>query len=464
MFIEINRNKSVPIKKQLYDALTLKFLNGEVEGGVKMPSTRRLAEDLNLSRNTVLEIYEQLIAEGYLYAARGSGTFVAENIAKRNVRKVIKDKTEKKNGSVSGISLVAGTPDLENFPLKAWEKALHSLLLRNETVLFDYGSYEGYQPLRESLCQYLANHKGIICESDQIIITSGAKDAMRILASALKPYFQSLLMESPCIDFIEGVFGYYSYRLLPCRVDNEGLVVDEIKEKTPSLIYTSPSHQFPLGGTLSVSRRQQLVTIADEFNHVILEDDYDSEFRYKGAPLNSIYLLNPERVIHIGTFSKTLSPSLRIGYMVVPYHFLKNIRGYFERIGNFPCTLNQAVLNELIINGSYEKHVYKMTRLYKAKMSLLVKRLREIFGKRISINGEYSGLHLAVIFKDVLFSELDLPCFRSGGVEVELLSCYDYGKKISETNTLIIGFGHLGFEEIENAVRRLFFIVEKLTN
>ena len=123
MFIEINRNKSVPIKKQLYDALTLKFLNGEVEGGVKMPSTRRLAEDLNLSRNTVLEIYEQLIAEGYLYAARGSGTFVAENIAKRNVRKVIKDKTEKKNSSVSGISLVAGTPDLEKLSCESLGKS-----------------------------------------------------------------------------------------------------------------------------------------------------------------------------------------------------------------------------------------------------------------------------------------------------------------------------------------------------
>ena len=456
MFIEINRNNKIPVKKQLYDALTFKFLNGEIDGGSKLPSTRKLSDELNISRSTILEIYEQLIAEGYLYSSRGSGTYVSENIkTNRQKSEKVRESGKRYDKGKDLISLIAGTPDLDSFPYKAWEKAFHTVLLRNDREIYDYGNDLGYFPLRETLCDYLVNHKGIRCAMDQIIITSGTKDSMNIIASSLKSYFNTLISEYPCVDFIEPVFKAGHYHFIKARVDNEGLVVSSIDMKSPSLIYASPSHQFPLGGTLSIARRQALVEFAEKYDHVILEDDYDSEFRYRGAPINSLFQLNSDRVIHIGTFSKTLCPSLRIGYMVLPVHLIKSVRIYFEKIGNFPCTLNQAVLNEIIMNGSYEKHVYRMTRQYKSKMTILCKTLREKFGKDICINGEFCGLHLVVSFRDCEFSELDRTIFMAEGLEVDFPDDYLLEEKVIRGNKLIVGFGYLTHEEIVTAVNRL---------
>jgi GntR family transcriptional regulator/MocR family aminotransferase len=465
MILDINRNSTIPIKKQLYDALTYKILRGEFEHGQKLPSSRQLSEELNIARNTVVEIYEQLIAEAYLVTRKGSGTFVSETgQIKFHTAAEQKPETKREKRKPDLISLVAGTPDLSRFPQKAWQNAYRDVAYQDQAVLHGYGNAFGYRTLRETLAKYLLIHKGIHASYRQIIITSGTKDALRLLAMSLKGQYNHLITESPCIRFAVSVFKAIDYGILPVPVDQEGLVVDALPANTtPSLIYTSPSHQFPIGGTMSFARRNALIEYARSHGHLVIEDDYDSEFRYRGAPVNALFQLSNDDVIHVGTFSKTISPSLRLGYMVLPEKILEQVRSYQYMVGNPPPTLNQVVVSEMFANGSYEKHLYKMNKIYKVKMAAITKYLRAVFGDtNVTINGENSGLHISVKFDDISFSGQHQQIFSSHGIRVNLCSDYAMDGKDELCDTLVLGFGHLQLDEITKAVTGLKNAIEEI--
>jgi len=456
MFVEIDRNSTISIKKQLYDALTYKILNKELPSGHRMPSSRQLADQLNIARNTVTEIYDQLVAESYLNTYQGKGTYVAQLGDCRLCCIHGKESSEKEAIEEKNlISLVAGTPDLESFPDKHWLKACRDVFDAADPVFFDYGQTSGYVPLKNSLVKYLKYHKGIYCGYDQIIITNGTKHAASLIASALKNEYSNIIIESPSVDFIARAFSQNGYNVTAAETDKDGLAIENLKESTPSLIYTSPAHQFPLGITMPVCRRQKLLDFAAANGHIVLEDDYDSEFRYKGAPVNSLYQLNSERVIHLGSFSKTLSPALRLGYIVVPDKLLDMFTVYQKSVGNPVNTFNQAVLNELISSGVYENHIYKMTKIYKAKMKMLMQNLQDAFAESIVINGCAIGLHISVEFTDIVFDIKDKETFRNNGLDVELISEYNVDKPGFGCNSIIIGFGHLKTAEIQQAIKRL---------
>ena len=456
MFIEINRNSKISIKKQLYDALTYKILNKELKHGQKMPSSRQLSSQLSIARNTVTEIYDQLVAEAYLKTQQGKGTFVAKV---GHCKLCCDDSCDKKEDHASlkedCINLIAGKPDLSSFPLKSWHSAFRNVFEKGSISLYDYGDMLGYKPLRKSLVKYLKYHKGIYCGYEQIIITNGTKDALRLIGLSLKDKFSNIVIESPCVDFAESVFKSCKYNIISAHADKQGIIVNNLNTTTASLMYVSPAHQFPLGGTLPISRRQKLVEFVTTYNHIILEDDYDSEFRYKGAPVNSLYQLCSDNVIHLGTFSKTLCPSMRLGYIVIPQHLISDFKGYRYSAGNPPNTINQAILSELIINGFYENHIYKMTKVYKTKMKLISQKLHVSFGNNIEINGCALGLHISVEFKNVVFTENDKSIFIEEGIEVDLLKDYYWDRNQDKCNTLILGFGHLNLDDIEEAVNRL---------
>ncbi|MBN2879106.1 MAG: PLP-dependent aminotransferase family protein [Clostridia bacterium] len=456
MFVEIDRNSSISIKKQLYDALTYKILNKELPAGHRMPSSRQLSDQLSIARNTVTEIYDQLVAESYLNTYQGRGTFVAQLGDCKISSSQKKDFSEKEDTSDKDIiSLVAGRPDLESFPDKQWLKACRDVLETHSQRFFDYGETNGYTPFRKSLVKYLKYHKGIYCSYNQIIVTNGTKHAAYLIASALKHKYSKVMIESPAVDFIARTFHQNGYDVTAAPTDNNGMIVENLNESTPSLIYTSPAHQFPLGGTMPICRRQKLLDFAAANGHIVLEDDYDSEFRYKGAPVNSLYQLNSERVIHLGSFSKTLSPALRLGYIVVPDKLVDVFNVYQDSVGNPVNTLNQAALNELITSGVYESHIYKMTKVYKAKMKMLTQSLSDAFAESIIINGCAIGLHISVEFTDIMFNIKNKEIFRDNGLDIELTSEYNVDKPSSSCNSLIIGFGHLNTEQIQQAIQRL---------
>ena len=463
MFVEIDRNSNISIKKQLYDALTYKILNKEISAGHKMPSSRQLAEQLNIARNTVTEIYDQLVAESYLKTHQGRGTFVAKvGDCRLCCSDKSKPKENEKDETGDIISLIAGRPDLDSFPAKQWIKAYRDVCDAAGRDFFDYGDINGYIPLKKSLVKYLKYHKGIYCSHQQIIITSGTKHAVSLISLALKNYFGKVIIESPSVDFISKTFKLNSYSIVPAKTDKDGLMVESISEDTPSLLYTSPAHQFPKGGTLPICRRQKLIDFALQNGHIILEDDYDSEFRYKGAPVNSLFQLSSENVIHLGSFSKTLSPALRLGYMVIPERLLDIFNIYQSTAGNPVNTINQAVLNALIENGVYENHIYKMTKIYKAKMKALTQNLDDAFNGNIKINGCSIGLHVSVEFIGVSFSREHKSVFIDYGIDVEMISEYNIEKSSNICNTIIIGFGHLPIEQIAEAVHRLQKAIDRI--
>ena len=336
MFIDIDRNSRIPIKKQLYDQLTYMILNKEILHGEKLPSSRDLASSLKIARNTVIEVYEQLAAELFITTRKGSGTFA---VCRKQccTKKHQKEKTQKAPKEHTGISLLTCIPDLSSFPKQPWIQATRKVVSKDDPDLIGYGDTTGYLPLRQALQKYLKTHKGIHCSEEQIIICGGTKDAIILIALSLKHDINTLLMESPGVPFVPNIFHALGYHIDPIAVDDTGIVTDKLQQKQRSIIYTSAAHQFPLGGTLTIERRYELIDFAAQNSHYIIEDDCDSEFRYRGAPVNSLFQLNSENVLHLGTFSKTICPSLRLGYIVIPERLITKLTQSMELLGNPPA-------------------------------------------------------------------------------------------------------------------------------
>lgn len=464
MFITIDRNINTSIKKQIYDAITNKILNGEIKSGVKMPSSRQLATQLNVSRNTVTEIYDQLVAESYLITFHGKGTYVA-NVIKLD-SEITQDRKEEKDYSEINndeISFIAGTPDLSKFPKKIWLNSIKKYFCEENENILDYSGLYGYVPFRKSLGEYLLKHKGIKCSYKQIIVTSGTRGGISLTALFFINKMKKIMLESPVVNFAKDIFMSYGYELIGIGVDENGLKTDVLPDISNSMIYTTPSHQFPMGGTLPIDRRQKLVEFAKKNGNYILEDDYDSEFRYKGAPVNSLYQLAPDMVIHFGTFSKTIAPSLRLGYMVLPESVLSSFEKYFESVYESPYITGQMAMTNLLKTGFYEKYLHKMRRIYKSKMSFLIKVLKNEFKDTISINGKNSGLHVAVKFKNIQFRLRDKKIFHKYGLDLDF--SIDYMVEYEEyCNTVILGFGHLTETEILKGIKRFKRALLKINN
>ena len=448
MFVQLDRNGTVPIRKQLYDALTGSILSGALQSGEKLPSTREMSDKLGVARNTIVEIYEQLISESYLTTFPGRGTFVApqqehaphgwtrsepawwEQAARADMPLLSTTWAARASGALreSGpadvIAFAGGMPDLETFPRKAWLRALRESLIFADTSLFGYGDVMGYFPLRLSLAEHLAKYKGIRCSPYQIVLVNGTADAILLCALMFRQEHRTLMVETPVIDFVPEIFRMLSYPLFPLAVDDEGIRTERLPDRSGDLIFCSPSHQFPLGGTLSIGRRLQLTDYVRRNRHFLIEDDYSSEFRYAGAQVNSLAQLAPDHVIHLGTFSKTLAPFLRLGYMVVPESLVPAVKQCQTLLSRRVGTLEQMALNVLIEQGSYTRHVLAVGKRYKRKMQCLVGALQEAFGDEVRILGSHAGLHVAVTFSGISFSPKTDAVLAHHGVCAERLAEY----------------------------------------
>lgn len=474
MFVEIDRNSNVSIKKQLYDGLTSLILSQGLIAKDKLPSTRMLASQLDIARNSVIEIYEQLVAEGYAFSKKGKGTFVSdvseyvtgdfEIFETKNISKheVLTDPDT--------ISFVPGKPDLGHFPSRLWMNYMKDYLYSSKPEKVGYTQVKGYWPLRNELVQYLKKHKGITCDEEHIFITNGTSGALNYIGVSMNTTIEHMITESPVMDFVPEIFKCYNYQISGCCVDKYGMDIDKLpKGLEKSLIYTSPSHQMPLGGVMPIHRRQKLIKYAQEEGHYIIEDDYDSEFRYKGAPVNALKQLDTDRVIYLGTFSKTLGPGLRMGYMVVPDSLLELFNYSYNSTYRHVQTMDQYLVYRLMNEGQFERHIYKMTKLYKKKRETLLESIKTYIFDRVKIIGSEAGLHLCLKYEDRVFDVSDQRKLESLGVSIDLLTEYlleNIGKENEEnenegkqkslsTDTLIIGFGHLSLEEIEQGIKIL---------
>lgn len=455
MWIHIEKNTNIPLMKQLYSKLRKMILKGELLEGERLPSTRLLSNQLHISRNVVLEAYDQLIAEGFLVTKQGAGTFVAEGAYFPVEKGTENFFTEEKVGKSAIIDFRSGIPDLSFFPRKTWSKLLQTTCLTSEDYIFNYGNPEGHPVFRQVLSRYLKKTRGVCCHPNQIVVTSGATQALSMLTKLLLTQGDKMFIEDPITKDIQTIFSSTGATLYPIPVDKEGMQTHLLPHnEKPACIFVTPSHQFPLGSTLPIQRRIELLAYAKMKACYIIEDDYDSEFRYEGTPVPSLQGLDPNRVIYVGSFSKILSPGLRLGYLVLPPQFIeqcKTIKWFTDL--HTPC-LEQLVLANFIEEGYLERHIYKMKKIYKKRRDCLLDELEKHFSGKVTVSGSLTGLHVIAHFNNVNFSPSFVKAIHSAGVRIYPVETHSINKG-QHYQKLIIGFGHLTESQIKEGVSTL---------
>ncbi len=448
--IVLDKQSEQPLKRQLYVALREQMISGTLKAGTPLPSTRELAQVLNISRNTVCEAYAMLLAEGYLNCRQGAATVVADNLC------VQENTVAPREAAVTQPPIIAnfqtGRPDVSLSPKSQWIKAMRSALEQLPAEEYGYTGPHGLKALRDEIASFLYRVRGLRVCADDIFITAGATHAIHLAAGIVKANGRALLAEDPCHTGMLKTFHQSGCSVIPIPADSMGLMTEHLpNDTTACCLYVTPSHQFPLGGILPAARRAALIAYAREKSMYVIEDDYDSEFRYKGDPVAPLYALDPHRVIYIGTFSKTLFPALRIGFAVVPRILQKlwmRFRTYSD-VQNPP--FEQAALAQLLQRRTLDKHIQKMRRVYGLRRDILINALQASFQDSCIPLGDAAGLHMAVRFPGMCFDTAFHKYCLAKGVFVTPAE-YHSIQKGRYLDTLLLGFGHLTPEEIQRGI------------
>ena len=464
------------------------ILSGRLVPGQRIPSTRALARSLGISRATVTLSYEQLLSEGYLQTVTGSGTFVCSQlpddllsapvpsvlIPRESVGQSVQlsaygaslldgDYCTRDSGialsdQYSPISFRYGSPDFNEIPLRQWRQLLSRYCRVANPAMFDYaGDSLGYLPLRKAIARYLVQSRAVQCEADQVIIVNGSQQALDLVTRVLVDRGDEVALENPGYLGARRIFLANGAKLWPIPVDESGVMVERLSERSPAtikLIYVTPSHQFPTGGVLSLPRRLELLAWATQVGAMIIEDDYDSEFRYGGRPIPALQGLDQgNSVIYVGTFSKVLFPALRIGYLVVPKTLVRVLANAKRLTDRQSPLLEQQVLTDFINEGYLERHIRRMRNLYDQRRQVLMDALVRQLGKRVTILGENAGMHLMIRLHTHLSDEEIVA--KAAQLGVELVSAKPYYLEGAGQGEFIIGYAALSSEEITQGVQRV---------
>lgn len=466
MYISINRNSETTLIKQIYQDIKNQIITGSLKPHQKLPSTRMLAKELNLSRNVILEAYDQLIAEGYIDAVESSGTYVADGIMLEQFKSsnIIKRKSIyglRHEPKKDYIDFRTGVPSLSLFPKETWADIYKKICHDISYVQLDYHEPRGCYDLRYELAHYLRRVRGVKCQPDQILITTGAAQAFTMLGRLFNSFNNCVLVEDPLSHGIIASLEKTNMQLHTIPTDDKGMITDLLpNDLNPSLIFTTPSHQYPTGSVLPIKRRVDLIRYARKKVAYIVEDDYDSEFRYEGYPIESMQSLDPEKVIYVGTFSKILCPALRIGYMILPEDLIEETMKIKYTEDLHSPVLEQLSLARFIRDGYLDKHIKKSKKLYQQRKQYVIKMLQEAFGERIEVFGNTSGIHLVVRFLDVIFDEMLFVKFDAEGVSIPYVEDHAIVKGL-HNNEIMIGYGNLTEEEIKQGINRMKRVLEK---
>lgn len=445
----IRRDVDVPLYRQVYNHICSQIFQGVLKESEPLLSSRKLAEQMGVSRNVVLEAYDQLLAEGYIEARQGSYTRVAKGIKNNiNVVKASSSFQEPLQKNMALIDFKTGMPDIERFPKNVWGRYLKKACDEISVEYLGYIEPEGVYELRKTICDYLFRTRSIHATPDDIVITSGATQGLAIISRMLFEEGAEAIIEDPSSLGTQKVLQYAGFKLVGLETDEEGIQVSKIQvnDKT-KLIYTTPSHQFPMGGILTIQRRLALLELVSNQQCYIIEDDYDGEFRYDGHPITPMRAIDESKVIYLGSFSKVLSPALRLGYIVLPKSLIKQFKSYKLFDDVHTGVIEQWALNRFMVEGQFERHLFKMQKNYKKKRNKLVSLLNLYFGDRIKIYGNQSGLHLVISLTDCNFDE----GVWAGQVKVQTVEKLALVKGRYK-NYFVLGYGHLSIEEIEKGI------------
>ncbi len=456
LHIEINRNIGIPLSRQVYEKIRDDILLNRLVPGSRLPASRMLAKELSISRNVVMDAYDQLHSEGYIESRSGSYTRVSDDTHYRGYKSC--PSPEKKINTPKtqvDVAFQTGVPDLSRFPAAQWGRYLKNAVTGAEPNDLDYYKPEGHDGFRQVLADYLYRARGIGVDPDHIVVTSGATQALFLAAQILfKPGCQALIEDPGGFGMLQ-ILKTAGYGLDPVKNGPGGLDADDLVIKRGTrLVCVTPSHQFPMGNIMPAAARIKLLNAISGHDTYIVEDDYDSEFRYNGAPIHPLKALDPDKVIYIGSFSKVLTPALRIGYAVVPKKLLADFKNLKRFSDAGSALIEQIALKNFILDGGFERHVFKMKKIYKKKRDVLLKSLSDAFGSNVEIFGENAGLHLVARFKNMKFN-LDAQCnvlhnrILIQSVEKHAIALGNHGDK------LVIGYGNLTCEKIVQGITAL---------
>jgi len=455
--------------RQLYLILQGGIRDGVLPPGLKLPPTRALAQVLGIARNTVVHVYEQLSLEGYVQAGVGRGTFVAAvgprlvgringanpgrapraarraELSRRGARLI----DEAGAASLQWGAFAPGVPEVRMFPSQVWSR-LHARLWRAASPHhLSYATGPGERSLREAVSEYLQGTRGVVCTPDQVVITSGTQQSLHLVAQLLADPGDPVWLEDPGYWGARSVFRAHGLSLQAVAVDGEGLAPSPAQLKQPPrLMFVSPSHQYPTGAVMSHRRRRQLLEYAAAHGVWVIEDDYDSEFRYGARPLPALQGLDADgRVIYLGTFSKTLFPSLRVAYLVLPPDLVEVFARASNELFREGQTMHQAVLARFLAEGHYSSHIRRMRAVYSARHDTLLQAIAAQFGSTLPVIGGDAGLHLVLgLPKRVDDRRVTQDAVRAG-IAVRPLSLYHLHQPAAAKG-LLLGYGAVPEEEI----------------
>jgi GntR family transcriptional regulator/MocR family aminotransferase len=458
MFI-LNNNDSVPLYKQLYHQMREHVLSGKLPANSKLPSVRDLAAELSTSRNTVEGAYQELYAEGYIYSRQRSGYFVSvldHEVAPLSLSPNPRMRSRLPQPSSScTYDFHPARLDPDSFPAALWRTCYLECLRESSRELSRYGDPQGDWGLRSTIQQYLERSRGVICGQEQIVICAGLQQSLDIVAHLVKESHSSVAVENPGYHLPRAVFRNNSFNIVPVAVGASGLDLDILKSSGSSIVYVTPSHQLPMGYVMPIANRLKLIEWASGGN-LIIEDDYDSELRYYGKPIPSLQGLRPDgNIIYLGTFSKIMSPALRLSYLVLPlclrasYHRL--FQDYFANVS----LLEQKTMARFMEQGHWERHVRRMRIRYKHKHAALLQAIEHHFGGNATVVGQGAGLHVVLQLPDDNPGEAEI-IRRAGAKGIRLFPFSDFSVSGNPAATnLLLGFGGMTTIEIEEGISLL---------
>lgn len=465
----LSQNSKLPLHRQLYEALRRTILNGKLQAGERLPSSRELMHDLNLSRNTVVAALNQLAVEGYLISRVGSGTYVNQNVPQviQPRGRPVSMQPEKLSHRGQALSntfcavdlevqpFTPGIADFSAFPVALWQRLQNKHWRMTYPDMLDYSSAGGYGPLRRAITDYLRVFRSVPVDIEQVIVTSGTQESLGLCAQLLADPNDTVWLEDPAYWGAVKAFMATGLRLHGIPVDKQGMTPRPQDNTTqPKLIYVTPSHQYPTGAVMSLERRHQLLSLARQHKAWVLEDDYDSEFRFSGPPISSLAGLDTHsQVLYMGSFSKVLYPGLKLGYLVVP----KNLAAAFKRAhydlnrpGQMPV---QAALAEFIDMGHFASALRRARQSYGQRRQCLLNALQPCLGENARITGAEQGLHLCMRLPDHFDDKALALQLRQTGLVVRPLSAYCLSRQ--DLRGLVIGYGYAPLAEIEHFGPRL---------
>lgn len=460
--LKIDRNSNLPIYQQIYKQIKDDILSGNLPAGFRITSTRALATELQVGKNSVENGYGQLVLEGYITSIPGSGYIVnklefylhqelpyKENQTTQSSEQ-ISNKTEVK------YSFQYGELEAESFPSKVWRAYVADMLDEPQAQsIHSYVDVRGDVQLRQELKRYLYRSRGVSCETEQIIICCGTQSALEIIIKIFAGK-KIIAMEEPGYDGARAVFKSNDFKILPVPVNEKGIDLHRLSSLSVPMVYIAPSHQFPTGAVMPIQNRMEILNLAYERDMIIIEDDYDSEFRYKGQPIPSLQSIDKaERVIYIGTFSKVLSAGLRMSYLVLPKWLLPIFQEKYQGYHSTTPLLEQKILAKFMREGDWEKQLRRICLSHKKKHDILISAIKQYMGNRVRIHGHQAGLHILLEFMEGHKEDALIEKALNYGIRVCPASPFWLEKGNYKGNLLVLGYGKIKEKDIVTAVKLL---------